>query len=1184
MSVRFFYGTASAHHDEVLIEEAKKWLGENKHHRVFYLVPNHVKFETEVNVLAQMRHETNEETVGTMSLQVFSLSRLAWYFLQNTQYYQSNSLSKTGKHMVLKTILTEEMEELTVYRGEVHQTGFVEQISAFIDELTQANLQADDLSIIKDRLNKNQVDLQLKLHDIQRIYRRYQEYLLENKIEENLLLSNLSEFLTTKDLSETLFIVSGFTRFTSQEQQLIQTLMKSAGKIWFDLVLNQAAVDKMPEPHSLFYDSGKLYHQLYHLARQANIPVEFDKIITNQRNQDLALIDDFWVQSQQSYGKPVKRQLTSPDSLHIWKAENPQAEVEHIGREIRRLVAEEGIRYKDIEILYRDETNYSPRFSPVFNALDIPFYFDESQTMKHHPLVELLDSLFAIDQRYFRYQDIMRFLRTELFLPNGNSFETLDKWLAERLSYRESIDVTENVMLAYGYEGSHWTREEDWHYINYLNEEGQEETRDQTIERVSNDVRRHVRETLVPFYEELNQASLGKDAAVCLYQFLVAIGVEQQMLVWRDYYLSQGKLEEAKIHEQSWQAFIHLLEEYVEILGDRPFDKEEFVSLLMFGLEDFEYGKVPTTLDQVKISVLDKVHAKKNKVTFIIGATDQVLPAKLENTTMLSDDERLLIGEQLSEEQFLLPSNSQNISKEPFVAYLAFLSTEERLYLTYPLSGEKGTVGKVSPYVARLSQGLDIEPIEKGLMPASELFSLDYIGTDETFIEMSVRLHRQALDLNTSLASGWRQLHEHLLKNGAPAITNRYRNVMKSLTHRNIPQELKPVTVDALYGDTLYGSVSRIEKFYQCEYKYFMTYGLRLKEREVFDLTPATAGELFHEALDLIFKALILQKKTLSELTEAEILVISESVLSQLFDERKYMILSASSRMHYIKYQLSQTIKRVTWALKRQSMRTGMSIFKTEVLFGEIAKEKGYKSLTVDLDDQKQMKISGKIDRLDRFVDHKTGQTYLSVVDYKSSEHRFNFEDAYVGLAMQMITYLDVALQNAVSLVGQEEVKPGGAFYLHIQNPRLKSPIKVDELDEKMLTEFKYKGLILEDEALLDGLDLSLEPMTSSAVYDIKQKKNGQLSSAQTLEQEEFQALIKHNKTLFKEAGDKIYAGKVDLNPAYRKKIRIACGHCPFRSVCQFDPMLKENNYRRLETMKKDEVIQRLKIDQEEAE
>lgn len=46
--------------------------------------------------------------------------------------------------------------------------------------------------------------------------------------------------------------------------------------------------------------------------------------------------------------------------------------------------------------------------------------------------------------------------------------------------------------------------------------------------------------------------------------------------------------------------------------------------------------------------------------------------------------------------------------------------------------------------------------------------------------------------------------------------------------------------------------------------------------------------------------------------------------------------------MNYIRYQLSQTIKKVSWALKRQSQRSGMTTVQTEVLFGQIAAKKEF--------------------------------------------------------------------------------------------------------------------------------------------------------------------------------------------------------------------------------------------------
>ena len=55
--------------------------------------------------------------------------------------------------------------------------------------------------------------------------------------------------------------------------------------------------------------------------------------------------------------------------------------------------------------------------------------------------------------------------------------------------------------------------------------------------------------------------------------------------------------------------------------------------------------------------------------------------------------------------------------------------------------------------------------------------------------------------------------------------------------------------------------------------------------------------------------------------------------------------------------------------------------------------------------------IRGKIDRIN--LVNAGEENYLTILDYTSSAHSFNFSDAYYGLAMQMITYLDVALLNA---------------------------------------------------------------------------------------------------------------------------------------------------------------------------
>ncbi len=63
-------------------------------------------------------------------------------------------------------------------------------------------------------------------------------------------------------------------------------------------------------------------------------------------------------------------------------------------------------------------------------------------------------------------------------------------------------------------------------------------------------------------------------------------------------------------------------------------------------------------------------------------------------------------------------------------------------------------------------------------------------------------------------------------------------------------------------------------------------------------------------------------------------------------------------------------------------------------------------------------------------------------------------------------------------------------------------------------------------------------------------------------------------------AGLAITEGKVDLNP-FQQQQQTACTFCSYRSVCQFDPTLAENNYRKLQEMKDEEVIEAIKRGEE---
>ena len=130
--------------------------------------------------------------------------------------------------------------------------------------------------------------------------------------------------------------------------------------------------------------------------------------------------------------------------------------------------------------------------------------------------------------------------------------------------------------------------------------------------------------------------------------------------------------ETARNHEQTWDALMSLLDEYVTVYGESSFDFTTFQEIFVSGLEGLHYSKVPTAIDQVQVRAMDLTRPGVAKVTFAIGMTEEIFPQKIENKTLLSDEERQTINDTLTENQYLRGTTGRKIAQEPYVAYLVF--------------------------------------------------------------------------------------------------------------------------------------------------------------------------------------------------------------------------------------------------------------------------------------------------------------------------------------------------------------------------------------------------------------------------------------------------------------------------------------------------------------------------------
>lgn len=1192
MSLQFVLGSAKFDHREMMVRQLVKAMTAQPQAQFFYLVPNHVKFDTEVDVLNRLsRAFAQPDLYAQSQVQIFSFTRLAWYLMKNEAAYQVPRLSAAGIDMLLYRILRRHQDELRLFGGEVSQTGFITQLAKEVNELQVANLQPEDVARLAETTTVG--DLQAKLHDLAIVYTDFIEVTAGKYLKPADLLAQLNAYLRHQDLHGTHIYLEQFTQLSSQEQGLITTMLERGADVTISLVLDHKITDQVPENGTLFYQSGRLYYRLYQYARARQIPVFNDLHATKLRvSAGLVALDNYWRGEPQAGDgrEPLNR------NVHVMRADSRQNELAQVGRKIRAMVATkhenaaDDYHYRDFLIMTRHLDSYKTMLAPTLQQLEIPYFVDLQRSMADHPLVELIGALFELEENQYQYRDIMRILKTELILP------LVDGKPMDRKAYRQAVDLTENFVLKSGYSGRRWTQRADWEYFELTEgDAGVETDKNAGIAKQINLIHQFVAKTFPPFFKALSAANDGRSAATVLVDFLTRQGVTQQLLAWRDAALERQDVAAAAEPEQTWQTFCQMLDEYVAILGDEPFAPEDFLALLQAGFEGASYSQIPSTLDQVLVSESGMVQSQDRKVVFMIGATDLVMPDRIMTNNLLSDVDKSTMQPALNElgsDHFLTDSAVVQLGNESFLNYTAFLSAREHLFFSTPLKDDQETDLNWSNYVVRIIRHFNLQ--ERTYLTAPDPESEEvrpFVSTKRRTISHVIQVYRDVLTTNADHnqtgsalikpAPVWVWLRRQLTRD--PEFGPLAERLLAGLSYRNLPVNLTEENVTSLYGNQIYTSISKLEEFYRNRYAYFLKYGLKLRERDVFELSAASTGEFFHAVLDGLIKAIRADQVPLASVADQALGQYLETVTKRVLDQPQFTILTSSNRMAYIQRQLISTVRQIAFAIRNQSKQSAAQPVQTEVLFGNVGKEHGLKALDFQIDATHSVHVRGKIDRLDEI--QVADQRYLGIVDYKSSQHKFNFGEAYYGLAMQMLTYLDAVLHNETAIVGDQDaaIQLAGALYMHIKNPVLKPKDVNAGFEEALLKENKYRGILVDDPTLLDHLDSELQTATgTSKVYPFRRKKDGTYSggiSQSLVTNAQLERLLRHNSQLIVAAAKDIFDGKIDLNPIRLNDKTTALQYSPYLAIMQFDAMLPENNYNDLQPLKPAEVLAKLKAE-----
>ncbi len=1144
MSLRLIYGRGGSGKSHYCLQDIKEKIKENgkdsnkTRNKLVLMVPEQYSFQSERNLLKVVG------VTGIIQAEVLSFKRLAHRVFNEVGGLTLKRISDPGKAMLIYNIMEELSSELKIFARASKQQGFIDIVAETIKEFKRYNITPEIIDTSLKNL-ENQ-ELIYKLEDLKRIFEKFQEALHKDYIDSEDELTLLwQKFDESSEYDGAEIWIDEFSIFTPQQYLVLEKLLKKCKRVNITLAGDGIAAGEDIDNTDIFSVTKKTTRKLLKLAQDNNIKVE-KPINLNDRNNprfgdnpELKHIERYFYSSPYSY---YKNQVKN---LRIYKAFNNYEEIEVVARDIVRLVRDEGYRYRDIAIVCRELESYENIIAAILNEYHIPCFLDQKRTVSGNPFIVFITSVFDIFTKNWSYESVFRYLKTGL---TGISME--------------GLDLLENYVLANGIRGKKWTKEEFWNYrINYDYDRDEMTQYETYILNIINETKEIITGPLIKLHHSLKENKTVRGKCTALYDFLVESGALERIEQWTNEFREEGKIELSNEYNQISDIVMDTLNSLVEVMGDEKVAIDKFAKILSVGFEKHEMGLIPVALDEVTVGDIARIRSRGVKSLYIVGVNDGVLPRVSKEEGILSDRDRNILKEKGLE---LAPDTKTQVFEEQFLVYTTLTTACNYLMLTYPMADIEGKALRPSVVISRMKK-IFPKLIEESQITESQGAEarIDMIVAPEpTFNHLIGAVRRdhegeQVEEIWSEVYKWYDSKKEWKMK------TSR---ILKGLQYSNAVEKVDSETIRDLYGRPLSFSVSRIEQYSQCPFAYFVKYGLKAKDRKVYEFSSPDLGSFIHGILDKFSDLIKIEKmqwkditrewsrKTISELVDRELNVQSNSILN------------SSSRYKYMTDRLKRILTRSVNIMTEHVKRSSFDTLANELVFG---KGGDLPPIKLSLPSGEDIQLIGRIDRVDS-ADLESG-TYFRVIDYKTGQKSFSLSEVYYGLQLQLLVYLDALISNAQHYTDRQAI-PGAVLYFRVDDPMISGTADMteEEIEKAILKKLKMNGLILKDARVVKSMDKEIEGY--SLIIPARMNKGDVLGSTPSVVSlEQFDILREYVRDTMVRICEDMLNGNIEIKPSKSKK-HTACNYCSFASVCQFDPSMKDNKYRYVNKKKDEEV------------
>jgi ATP-dependent helicase/nuclease subunit B len=837
--------------------------------------------------------------------------------------------------LIIEEILENRLDDLQYFSSGGSAAGsLIKKTTEMITELRRFGYNSDEFENLQVREKR---DFPIKYDNFRTLLSALDIYLKDELIDEPFALHTAAGLITKDQFrihfpNVTKIYISGYGLFTPAMYTLIEKL-----GAWYDVHLK---LEYQAENLDLFAHTSAAYERFFKMGAEI---IKID----SENNLSISLFNRQTV---------MPEKLDQINRIETTALKHREEEIEFMAWRIRRLNLDLHIPLHKIAVTFSNMERYVPLIRQKFNDYGIPFNLSTGFALNQSPLIRAFMNCISLIESGIEYNDVINFF-TSAFLdtPEDLNAQLLKKIFTEkRIRY-----LTEKQLSRLSGVLEKMNRSNGDTYFD---------------KRYQIDL---IASLLQPFFDFPKQANTGtlRSAYITLLKRL-------NLLTW--YKNENSRLDEREKENEfrAFNRFMKLLDKLVWTLNYLHGSKEISLSYFFRSLQNAVNQAVYnlTELPDYGVQIMPRLEilAVDFDVLFVGGLVDGDFPRASTRDVFFNDTVR--------EEMHLLASE-ELLDQDRFIFYSLLDAAADKIILTHPKYQDDRALTP-STFLADLDDAVIISAI-------SETDDENFINLKKQELDFGLQIQKQAI---SEARDNARELFVQMPVEDALWLLNKIGNARQRIIPGRFTEIEGNISYVAQIREMLarqYGyrtwSVTQLEAYAYCPMQFFLDRVLRVEDEPEFEenLNNMERGNLIHEILFRFFSELKKSGKTRRPADSGDLLfevaevVFNEMPFSGFFWDLERAVYFGTENspglLHtFLNYDQEQIIQ------------TGFTPDLFEFAFGYTfgsVRDQSSSTRTVVLKSSKgQIKINGKIDRIDKdqsgnalIFDYKTGVQASSV-------------------------------------------------------------------------------------------------------------------------------------------------------------------------------------------------------------